>query len=158
MPRFDPLRLRLADERLAPVVSPPVSSICEPLPPMLSVQSLTWSLRLLIWSLICARLDHRNSPAAAAPAATAAAATGRSRAKSITPPDQSLPRLRLLLELELPLLLRLPRLLFLGMPILLFDDYALVAVKRLSALAVSLRRKASGEEKQGSGERQAVAS
>jgi hypothetical protein len=49
--------------------------------------------------------------------------------------------LRLLLELELPLLLRLPRLLFLGMPILLFDDYALVAVKRLSALAVSLGRK-----------------
>jgi hypothetical protein len=66
--------------------------------------------------------------------------------------------LRLLLELELPLLLRLPRLLFLGMPILLFDDYALVPVKRLSALAVSLGRTASGEEKQGSGERQAVAS
>ncbi|MGN6059155.1 MAG: hypothetical protein ACTHOI_11310 [Sphingomicrobium sp.] len=101
---------------LPELAKPPVSSLwLMPLEPMFSVHSPIWSLRLLIWSLICERFDHRKRPAAAAPAATAAAATGRSRAKSITPPDQSL--------LARLLLLRLfpPRLVVLGMLILLFE-------------------------------------
>src|SRR5690349_5821608 len=72
-----------------------------------SRHSLIWSLRFDNWSLICARLDHRNRPAAAAPAAAAAAATGRSRAMSITP--------QLYWLRPVGLLLRPPRLLLLGM-------------------------------------------
>ena len=71
--------------RLLVEVRPAVSSPDDQLLPIFSVHSLTWSLKLLSWLLICARRDHRNSPAAAAPAAAAAAAIGRSRAMSITP-------------------------------------------------------------------------
>jgi hypothetical protein len=100
---------------------------------MFSVHSPIWSLSSLIWLLIWVRLDHRNSPAAAAPAAAAAAATGRSRTMSITPQS---PPLRLLLPRLL--LLRLPlRLLFLGMPDFSSSkDFALEPFKRLKAHAV----------------------
>src|SRR5947209_11975039 len=85
-------------EDLRDVVSPPVSSSLWNWP---SLHSPIWSLRLLSWSLICCRRDHRKRPAAAAPAAAAAAAIGRSRTSSVTP--QSLLRLLRLLR---------PRLLF----------------------------------------------
>src|SRR4051812_25400798 len=98
---------------------------------MFSVHSPIWSERLLSWSVICDLRDHRNKPAAAAPAATAAAAIGRSRAKSITPPDELLllrPRFELLPLL--PLLLLPPRL-FLGIAFSPSDDFAVEPVKRL---------------------------
>src|SRR5205085_3825896 len=88
---------------------PDVSPENDPLPslPQPSRHSPIWSLSWPSWSLIWARFDHRNKPAAAAPAAAAAAATGRSRTISIIP--QSLYWLR-----PLGLLLRPPRLLLLG--------------------------------------------
>jgi hypothetical protein len=49
---------------------------------MSSAQSLTWSDKRLIWSLIWLRFDHRNTPAATAPAAAAAVFIGLSRAVS----------------------------------------------------------------------------
>jgi len=51
-----------------------------------SAQSVTCSLRRLIWSPIWLRFDHRNTPAPTAAAAAAALAIGRSR----TVPIQSL--------------------------------------------------------------------
>src|SRR5206468_9120583 len=103
--------------RLLVVVRPAVSSLAV----KFSVHSPNWSLKLLSWLLICARFDHRNSPAAAAPAAAAAAASGRSRAMSITP--QSLYWLRPLGLLFRPPLLR-ARLLLLGIVSLLVSDFA----------------------------------
>jgi hypothetical protein len=47
-----------------------------------SAQSLTCSLRRLIWLLISLRFDQRNTPAATAPAAAAAVFTGLSFAVS----------------------------------------------------------------------------
>jgi hypothetical protein len=70
---------------------------------MPSAQPVTWSLRLLIWSLIWLRRDHRNTPAPTAAAAAAAVAIGRSLAVSIQP--------LLYWLLPLGLLLRPPRLL-----------------------------------------------
>jgi hypothetical protein len=110
--RLEPMPLELRALPVVPVlalvVRPAVSSppqSLEPLcPPMFSAHSPIWSLRLLIWSLIWLRRDHRNTPAPTAAAAAAAAANGRSRAISIMPE---------LLDRLLPLLLppRLPRLL-----------------------------------------------
>jgi hypothetical protein len=50
---------------------------------MSSAQSVTCSLRRLIWLLIWLRFDHRNTPAATAPAAAAAVFTGLSLAVSV---------------------------------------------------------------------------
>lgn len=52
---------------------------------MSSAQSVIWSLRRPIWSLIWLRLDHRKTPAATAPAAAAAVVKGLSLAVSIQP-------------------------------------------------------------------------
>src|SRR4051794_2461367 len=128
-----PRRPRVPLREVEPVVPLPDSSplahwpeplVIEPLD-MLSVHSPSWSLRLLSWSVIWARRDHRNSPAAAAPAATAAVASGRSRAISATPQS----------------LLLLPRLLFLAIISSPLLGFTLSVTKRLKALAVSPERR-----------------
>src|SRR5437764_3662167 len=112
---------RLEAVELPDEARPEISLLAEVSPPLvqLSLHSPIWSLSPLSWSLICARRDHRNSPAAAAPAATAVAASGRSRAKFITP-QSSLYWLR-----PDGLLLRLPRLLLFAMRFTPTDDCAL---------------------------------
>jgi len=113
---------------LDPPVAPKVSnSSCSP-ERMLSVQSLIWSLRLLSWLLIWFRLDHRNTPAPTEAAATAAAAIGLSLTVSIQSPLYWLRPLGLLLR---------PRLLFLGMRLLLL---VCVAIQRARRWHVSVQR------------------
>jgi hypothetical protein len=89
LPERPPVRDEREPEDEPDDVDPPLPAISisrlELSDSMLSRQPLTWSLRLLSWSLIWLRRDQRKTPAPTAAAAAAAVATGRSRAVSIQP-------------------------------------------------------------------------
>jgi hypothetical protein len=87
--RLERLPPVVLDDPIAPAwLDPPAIAISLPESSerVSPAQSLIWSDRRLIWSLISLRLDHRNTPAPTAAAAAAAVVIGRSR----TVPIQSL--------------------------------------------------------------------
>jgi hypothetical protein len=89
LPELERPRDELApDDSIALVSSIPAIAISlfDPDQPRSSDQSVIWSLKRLICSLIWLRFDQRKTPAPTAAAAAAALAIGRSR----TPPIQSL--------------------------------------------------------------------